>query len=185
MKATEQVLRVIGLLLAPCIFAASAAAPAWADGAALFKEHCSMCHISGGSKGNQAPAIEVLAQKTQEEILRALESGPMVIYGNRMSEAERRAIAAFLSSNTSTSAALTMANLCATPRPITSSGLQSPANWNGWGVDILNSRYQPHTPIRADNVSSLKLKWAFGIPDASTAYGQPTAVRRPLVFWLG
>ncbi len=185
MKAAEQVLRVIGLLLAPCIFAASAAAQAAPDGAALFQEHCSMCHISGGAKGNQAPAIEVLAQKTQEEILRALESGPMVIYGNRMSEAERRAIAAFLSSNTSTSAALTMANLCATPRPITSSGLQSPANWNGWGVDILNTRYQPHTPIRADNVSGLKLKWAFGIPDASTAYGQPTAVAGRLFFGSG
>jgi polyvinyl alcohol dehydrogenase (cytochrome) len=185
MKVADQVLRVLGILLAPCIFAAGAAAQAAPDGAALFKEHCSMCHISGGAKGNQAPAIEVLAQKTQEEILRALESGPMVIYGNRMSEAERRAIAAYLSSNTSTSAALTMANLCAAPRPIASGGLQSQENWNGWGVDILNTRYQPHTPIRANNVSGLKLKWAFGIPDASTAYGQPTAVAGRLFFGSG
>src|ERR1700689_950065 len=78
--------------------AAQGATQAKPDGAALFKEHCSMCHVSGGAKGNQAPAIEVLAQKTQEEILRALESGPMVIYGNRMVEAERQAVAAFLSS---------------------------------------------------------------------------------------
>ena len=155
------------------------------DGGALFKEHCSMCHISGGAKGNAAPAIEVLAQKTQEEILRALESGAMVIYGNRMAEAERRAVAAFLSSNTSNSAALAMANLCATKKPITSSGLQDPENWNGWGVDAVNSRYQAHTSISADNVAGLKLKWAFGIPDASTAYGQPTVVGGRAVFRLG
>jgi len=155
------------------------------DGGALFKEHCSMCHISGGAKGNAAPAIEVLGQKTQEEILRALESGAMVIYGNRMAEAERRAVAAFLSSNTSNSAALAMANLCATKKPITSSGLQDPENWNGWGVDAVNSRYQAHTSISADNVAGLKLKWAFGIPDASTAYGQPTVVGGRVFFGSG
>ena len=144
-----------------------------------------MCHISGGAKGNAAPPIEVLAQKTQEEILRALESGAMVIYGNRMSSAERRAVAAFLSSNTANSAALAMANLCATKKPITSSGLQDPENWNGWGMDVVNSRYQAHTSISADNVAGLKLKWVFGIPDASTAYGQPTAVAGRLFFGSG
>jgi polyvinyl alcohol dehydrogenase (cytochrome) len=174
-----------GLIAAAGICATGAAAQTPPDGAALFKEHCSMCHVSGGTKGSEAPAIEVLAQKTQEEILRALESGPMVIYGNRMSEPERRAIAAHLSSNTSNSAALTQANLCPKSQPITPSGLRGPENWNAWGVDIVNTRYQPHTSIRADNVSALKLKWAFGIPDASTAYGQPTVVAGRVFFGSG
>jgi polyvinyl alcohol dehydrogenase (cytochrome) len=155
------------------------------DGEALFKEHCSMCHVSGGAKGNQAPAIEVLAQKTQEEILRALESGPMVIYGNRMVETERRAIAAHLSSNTANSAALSMANLCATKQPITTSGLLHPENWNGWGVDVVNSRYQAHTSVGAESVAGLRLKWAFGIPDASSAFGQPTVVAGRVFFGSG
>ncbi len=184
---------MIGLIAASGICAGSAMAQAGAaqaaqtkpDGAALFKEHCSMCHVSGGAKGNRAPAIEVLAQKTQEEILRALESGAMVIYGNRMSSAERRVVAAFLSSNTSNSEALSMANPCATKTPITSKGLQDPENWNGWGVDVVNSRYQAHTSIRADNVPGLKLKWAFGIPDASTAYGEPTVVGGRVFFGSG
>jgi polyvinyl alcohol dehydrogenase (cytochrome) len=178
-----------GLIAAAGICALGAAAQASTqtkpDGAALFKEHCSMCHISGGAKGSQAPATEVLAQKTQEEILRALESGPMVIYGNRMGEAERRAIAAFLSSNTSTSAALTQANLCPKSEPITAAGLEEPRNWNGWGVDVVNTRYQAHTSISADNVSALKLKWAFGIPDASTAYGQPNLIAGRVFFGSG
>jgi polyvinyl alcohol dehydrogenase (cytochrome) len=183
-----------GVIMAAAICAASAmaqqapakrSAPDKPDGAELFKQHCSMCHLSGGAKGNQAPAMEVLAEKTQEEILRALESGPMVIYGNRMNEAERRAIAAHLSSNTANSAALTQANLCPKSEPITAAGLKDPRGWNGWGVDVVNTRDQKNTPIHADNVAGLKLKWAFGIPDASTAYGQPTVVGGRLFFGSG
>ena len=63
---------IIAALLATGICAVSAAAQeaqAKPDGAALFKGRCSMCHVSGGVKGSQAPATEVLAQKTQEEIV--------------------------------------------------------------------------------------------------------------------
>jgi polyvinyl alcohol dehydrogenase (cytochrome) len=144
------------------------------DGRALFQEHCAVCHQSAPAGANRAPSPAALAEKTREEILRALESGTMVIYGARMTSAERRAIAQFLSSNTATSAGLASANMCPTKTPITASQVSSPENWNGWGADIVNSRYQRHTSIRAENVSRLKLKWAFGIPDASTAYGQPT-----------
>jgi len=189
MRVARVAALLIGLMTAAGICALGAAAQVSArtepDGAALFKEHCSMCHVSGGAKGSQAPAIEVLAQKTQEEILRALESGPMVIYGNRMSEADRRAIAAHLSSNTSNSAALTQANLCPKSEPISAAGLKDPRDWNGWGVDVVNSRYQAHTSIRADNVAGMKLKWAFGIPDASTAYGQPNVVAGRVFFGSG
>ena len=94
-----------------------------------------------------------------------------MIYGNRVNEAERRAIAGYLSSNTSSSAALTQANLCPKSEPIIAAGLNDPRNWNGWGVDVVNSRYQAHTSIGAENVAGLKLKWTFGIPDASTALG--------------
>ncbi len=144
-----------------------------------------MCHVSGGVKGSAAPSTEVLEEKTREEILRALESGAMTIYGNRMVEAERRAVAAYLSSNTGSSAALAAANLCVNSEPITAAGLRSAENWNGWGIDVVNTRYQTHTPIRAENVAGLKLKWAFGIPDASTAYGQPTVVAGRLFFGSG
>ena len=137
-------LRAFLLLLAPGI----AIAPAHAqtpDGAALFQTHCAACHEGAAAASNRAPTRAALAQKSQEEILRALESGPMVIYGNRMSEVERHAVAAFLSSNTASTAALSMANPCAKKEPITSAGATSPENWNGWGLDVVNSRYQTHT----------------------------------------
>jgi len=154
------------------------------DGAALFHEHCSTCHASGGMKGSAAPSVEVLGQKTREEILRALESGAMTIYGNRMIEAERRAVAAYLSSKTGGGAELAQANFCSMkPAPIANATVRD--RWDGWGNGPENARYQKSTWVRAENVSRLRLKWAFGIPDASTAYGQPTFVQGRLFFGSG
>ena len=174
---------VLGVVAATLICAAGAAAQdARPDGAGLFKGHCAMCHVSasGATETSAAPgrvpSVETLRQKTQEEILRALESGPMVIYGNRINEAERRAIAAYLTPRTGNSAELARANMCAKSEPLTAAGLRGAQKWNGWGADLRNTRYVKETAINAASVSGLKVKWAFGIPDASTAYGQPTIV---------
>jgi polyvinyl alcohol dehydrogenase (cytochrome) len=176
---------ILGLLLAVGGRTAQAPAQTAPDGAGLFHAQCATCHQDTPAAGGRAPTPAALAQKSREEIVRALESGTMTIYGNRMSAVERRAVAAFLSSNEANSAASSMANLCTSSKPITASSLLSPLNWNGWGVDIQNSRNQTHTTISAANISELKLKWAFGIPNASTAYGQPTAVADRVFFGSG
>jgi polyvinyl alcohol dehydrogenase (cytochrome) len=49
------------------------------------------------------------------------------------------------------------------------------AQWNGWGRDIENTRYQPEPAIRATDVPKLALKWAFGFQGSAVA-GQPTVV---------
>jgi polyvinyl alcohol dehydrogenase (cytochrome) len=68
--------------------------------------------------------------------------------------------------------ALPEQNLCADP--VTPVALGS-AQWNGWGRDIENTRYQPEPAIRAIDVPRLALKWAFGY-QGSAAAGQPTVV---------
>ena len=47
--------------------------------------------------------------------------------------------------------------------------------WNGWGNGLTQTRYQNAAMARlsADQVPRLKLKWAFGFPNAGRAYGQP------------
>ena len=52
----------------------------------------------------------------------------------------------------------------------------SEPHWNGWGVDTAQHRFQPAGMARLDpsNVARLKVKWAFGFPDASRAVAQPT-----------
>lgn len=53
--------------------------------------------------------------------------------------------------------------------------LKGPA-WNGWGVDLGNSRFQPAdgAGLIAEQVPNLKLKWAFGFVDSTKMFGQPT-----------
>jgi polyvinyl alcohol dehydrogenase (cytochrome) len=50
--------------------------------------------------------------------------------------------------------------------------------WNGWGVDINNSRFQPAAMagLTPEQVPRLQLKWAFGFPGASAVNAQPTIV---------
>src|SRR5215469_5446315 len=45
-------------------------------------------------------------------------------------------------------------------------------DWNGWGVESSNSRYQPQPGFSAADVSKLKLKWAFGFPGESRMQSQ-------------
>jgi len=63
-------------------------------------------------------------------------------------------------------------NICADPASPLALGS---AQWNGWGRDVENTRYQPEPAIRASDVPKLALKWAFGFQGSAVA-GQPTVV---------
>jgi len=63
-------------------------------------------------------------------------------------------------------------NLCASrAEPVAVGSVQ----WNGWGRDLSNTRYQPEPAIRAMDVPKLALKWAFGF-QAGAEFGQPALV---------
>ena len=53
---------------------------------------------------------------------------------------------------------------------------RSGPHWNGWGPSITNTHFQPadQAGLTADQVPRLHLKWAFGFPDATSAWAQPT-----------
>src|SRR5580704_12940507 len=67
-----------------------------------------------------------------------------------------------------------MPNQCAAKPPMPD--LSKAPTWNGWGYDSGNTRFQPAPGLTAEQVPALKLKWAFGFPNANSAYGQPTVV---------
>jgi polyvinyl alcohol dehydrogenase (cytochrome) len=54
------------------------------------------------------------------------------------------------------------------------------AQWNGWGRDIDNTRYQPEPALRAADTPKLALKWAYGYQKGGyqngADFGQPTIV---------
>src|ERR1700756_2423686 len=65
------------------------------DGGAIWARDCATCH--DGAAGSRAPAPEMLKQRSPEAILSALTAGGMRPQGGRLSGAERRAVAEYLS----------------------------------------------------------------------------------------
>lgn len=159
------------------LFAASAAAQL-PKSARLFEQNCLSCH--GYTQGQQAPGVNALRQISPEAILVALETGPAHDRARQLSNADKTAIAEYLSGRNLMTAhsgdANLMPNKCPANPPITS--LSAEPAWNGWSVDATNARFQTGKAagIAPNQVSQLKLKWAFGFPGGSSMYGQPAVV---------
>ncbi|MEI9812767.1 MAG: PQQ-binding-like beta-propeller repeat protein [Acidobacteriota bacterium] len=66
-----------------------------------------------------------------------------------------------------------VANACPADAPAFNPG---PNDWNGWGNNNQNTRYQPNPGLAAADVPKLKLKWAFGFPDDTRAVAQPAII---------
>src|SRR5262249_26871092 len=140
------------------------------NGAALFNDHCATCHAAGDQR---TPSVAALRQRTPEAILDALLTGAMRQQGSELTDAERRAVAAFLGGRAPAASASTDAGRCANPAPFDPT---QGALWSGWGPDSSNARFQSaaQAGLTPENTPKLKLKWALGFPGANTARAQPT-----------
>src|SRR5262249_53906091 len=58
------------------------------------------------------------------------------------------------------------------------------ASWNGWGAGAGNARFQSANAagLTANQVRTLKLKWAFGVPKAAEMHSQPTVASGRVFF---
>jgi polyvinyl alcohol dehydrogenase (cytochrome) len=120
-----------------------------------------------------------MAQLAPESILVTLTSGQMFRQGSALSDAERRAVAAFLAGRpVGTAAAPSNVGKCtAKPPAITTADLTN--GWNGWGGSgASNTRFQSaeRGGLTGPMIPRLKLKWAFGFPGVSSARSQPAIV---------
>jgi polyvinyl alcohol dehydrogenase (cytochrome) len=135
------------------------------DGPALFEKHCAVCHRP--QSATRAPVRDALSRMSRQAILAALETGSMKSQAAALTPTERRTLVEFLSNINAANEP--RAGFCsAAPASLTGA-----VGWNGWGVDLANSRFQPDPGLTAVQVPSLKLKWAFGFPNATSAFGQP------------
>ena len=149
----------------------------------LFESRCAQCH-GGNAAERRAPDRSMLAQMTPEHILAALTTGSMVPNATGISDAQKKNLAELISGrpmgSSASGQASAMKNQCQALGP---SGVEgrpafNPAagpRWSGWGADLMNSRSQTAqgAGLRGDEVPKLQLKWAFGFPNGSSAYGQP------------
>jgi polyvinyl alcohol dehydrogenase (cytochrome) len=99
----------------------------------------------------------------------------MKYQGLALSGDERRAIAEWLTGRKLRAPLTgnTIGNCARRPPP---ADPQTGPLWNGWGRSIDNTHFQPadQAQLTAVQVPNLQLKWAFGFPDATSAWAQPT-----------
>ena len=156
----------IPVLIGCAALAAFAQAP---DGKALFEKNCATCHKPGAER---APLPEVLAQRPNRSIVDAMETGVMRAEASGLSAVERRAIADYLAPRTGRAVESARTNAC----PAGARPLANLNGWNGWSVDLVNSRFQATAAagLRAQDIPKLQVKWAFGFPDTVSVDAQPT-----------
>ena len=144
------------------------------DGGAIYQRSCAPCHEAGVDR---APTHEALHAMSAERVLAAMESGPMISMANRQSAAARRAIAEFITGKSFShpmDTAPPAGAMCTAPAPEFGDPSAGPL-WNGWGQNLLNTRFQTaaQAGLHASDLSRLKVKWAFGFPATLDANAHP------------
>jgi polyvinyl alcohol dehydrogenase (cytochrome) len=129
------------------------------SGEPIFKARCASCHDAGVDR---APNRQQLSVRSPEDVYDVLTTGRMQAMAQGMSPAEIYGVVRFLTGKSPTpqTAQGPDPNLCKTSGPLQPNGPQ----WNGWGRDVVNSRYQPKPGFTAADIPKLKVKWAFAYP---------------------
>ena len=164
------------LSAALCLAVLQWSAPAGAmepDAEQLYNTYCAQCH-EGQVK--RAPIREVMSRLPAEMVLHSLSVGNMRMQGWMRTIAERRALSEWITGKKIKDTDDTVAGFCA-DAPGEFSIEDGAPQWNGWGVDNFNTRFQSAEAagISADQVPNLKVKWVFGLP-MDFRVSQPTVV---------
>ena len=144
-----------GVLVAP----ARAQAP---DGAAVFEKACASCHLNPAAD-SRAPNRAALPQLAPETILTALTTGNMFRQGSALTDAERRAVAAFLAGRPVGTAAPLPTRAAAPPRRRRCERAICRRGWNGWGAGAANTRYSAGRGRRRDRADDAALEVEVGV----------------------
>lgn len=153
----------------------------------VYQQNCGTCHGTQGSTidGKKAPSIAELQEFSPERVYDLLSKSTTPPHAGTFTDLQKRQFAEFLSGRPMSSVAgdsKSMTNKCAS-NPAMANPASSPS-WNGWGAGEKNARFQTaaNAGLTAAQVPNLKLKWAFGVPNATEMYSQPTVVSGRVFF---
>lgn len=141
-------------------------------GAAIYNEHCAACHDH--PEGRIPPRSTLAIMRTPEEVVRALKTGIMQQQGKPLNEDQKRRVAAWVTGKQfgRQIEINPKANMCKAPGTLKIDD----KGWNGWGGHgVTNTRYQAEPGLKAEDISRLKVKWAFAYPGQG-AFGQPVVM---------
>jgi polyvinyl alcohol dehydrogenase (cytochrome) len=139
-----------------------------------FTGRCANCHDT--ARGG-APDRYALNQYTPERVLAVMQEGAHAEHARGLTEFQKRVVAVYVGGRpfgaSDAGDASKMTSRCEAAAPFTPF---TGSEWNGWGADRSNTRYQPGAGLTAADTPKLRLKWAFGFPFGNSAYGQPAVV---------
>jgi polyvinyl alcohol dehydrogenase (cytochrome) len=147
-------------------------------GSTIFGNFCESCH--GNAKVPEAPLPGTLRQMTPEKIYFTLTEGDMKTIAQSLTDVQKKDIAEWVGGRKLGAEANGDAKLMSNPCPVNPpiKDITSMPSWNGWSPSISNTRMQTTDAAKLSpaGVRRMRLKWAFGIPGASSVYGEPTVV---------
>jgi len=173
------------VVVALLVFVVGASAQTASGTIRLFEERCATCHRNPGVArapgAEQAPDMDALRKLSPDTVYAAMTMNPTPAHAQAQADLMdivKRGFAEFVGGRKLGSVPAGdpkgMANQCsANAKFANPSSLPS---WNGWSADATNARFQSAKAagISAAQVPNLRLKWAFGLPNAASMYSQPT-----------
>ena len=141
------------------------------SGAELFAERCAHCHGSGII----APDIAGIGKLPADEIYHALSNGIMREAADGLDDAERRAIANYVSTINPQKPSRESKGFCGSNN--NAPPIDGNDKWPGWSHTNGNTRYLETDTFSIDQLQRIRMKWAFVFPDTGSlinAGNQPT-----------
>ena len=163
---------VLAVSVAGALRAGASAHAEASSGQNIYNARCAGCHEGGADR---APNRTALSAFPAGHIVDVLTNGIMQPMAAGLSDPDKQAVAAFLTSAPAAPQAATGAarpqqasnggvdKICAVHPPIRSTG----SDWTEVGFGANAMRYQPTPGLRASDVPKLKVKWSFAMPGGS------------------
>ena len=141
-----------------------------AEGAKVFAQVCAVCHERGGG---YAPAVYILKIMTPASIYGALTTGAMRVQAKDLSDAQKKAVAEFLTGETMREDSKLAPPVC--QGAAAHFDLNQPPAFSSWGLTPENTRYVDGATagLDASHLGQLRLKWALGFDGAVRVRSQP------------
>ena len=140
-------------------------------GQAAYEANCAACHDNGVDR---APPASMLGNIPPEAILRVITEGQMRVQASTLSDAQKQAVAEFLTGHRLGEAGNAPGPLMCRANELWFDLKQPPA-FAGWGLDASNAHSIPGdvAGLNRANVGKLKLKWALAFPGVLYSRSQP------------
>ncbi len=143
------------------------------QGAEVFGTVCARCHAGAGT--SRAPGYTSLSSMSPRAIYDALDRGRMQVHGDALEDAQKRAVAQWLTGREVAATPIPRSAYCRASPPLPG---DAPIRWSGWGGDATGTGFRSaeQAGLTPDDIRRLELRWAFGFPDGTVSRSTPAVV---------